>query len=110
MDVDYLSYSTRREGDYFITVLPNGNEVVADLREQPGQRRIADEMGCTVEEMNSTHDLFHSLVADALGLVCSPALWMASRGESSDLSGLEEEAILAVQKFYFAAVKQGWKK
>jgi hypothetical protein len=100
----------RVEGDYAITTFPDGTELVADLREQPGQSEIADHIGCTVAEMNATHDQFHSLLAATLGLRCSPSLFAASKKEpSSLLSGLEEDAVLAMQRFYFAACREGWK-
>lgn len=96
---------------YAVTVLPDGIELVADLSEQPGQQATADMLGCSVREMNETHDLFHTLVAEAIGLRCSPTLWAVAHGEATEeFHGLEEDAILAVQKFFFAAVKRGWKK
>lgn len=96
---------------YAVTVFSDGSKLVADLIEQPGQQATADMLGCSVREMNETHDLFHTRVAEAIGLRCSPTLWAVAHGEAADeFHGLEEDAILAVQKFFFAAVKRGWKK
>lgn len=94
----------------FITRFSDGAELVACMEEQPGQRATADMLDCSIQEMNETHDLFHTIVAEAIGLRCSPALWAAAHGEKNEeLHGIEEEAILAVQKFWFAAIKKGWK-
>lgn len=97
-------------GHYAITTFPDGSELIADLKEQLGQQELAEKLGCTVSQMNTTHDKFHNLLAATLGLRCSPALYAASKKEpSSLLSGLEEDAVLAMQRFYFAALREGWK-
>lgn len=101
----------RIETPFIITSFDDGSELIADMREQHGQYELASSMGCSVQEMNATHDPFHSLVCEAIGLRCSPSLWCVANGlPSTELSGLEEDAILAVQKFYVAAIKEGWGK
>lgn len=87
-----------------VTKLPNGREVHALHAEQPGQAATAARLGCSVEDMNRTHDLIHSLLAHALGLECSPALGaVAASLPSTALHAAEEEAVLAVQRFAFMA-------
>lgn len=47
------------------------------------------------------HDVTHSLVAQALGLPHSPALWMVAHqgGASPDLVAYEEAAVLAIAEY-----------
>lgn len=54
--------------------------------------------------MNREHDLTHSLLARALGLPHSPTLHDVAHGRAaSDLHAIEEEAVLALQRFARAA-------
>lgn len=101
-------HAFRLEGNSVITTLPDGKEIVASLEEQPGQAETAKLVGCTVRELNETHDAFHTLIAVALGLRYSPALWAAAHNEeTTELHGIEEEAVLALQRYYFALKLEG---
>lgn len=77
------------------TDLPDGRTIYAVPRED--QIEIASELGYEgdVVALTLDHDPLHSLLCDWLGLPYSYAL--AEPG--TELAGLEEEAVLAVQKF-----------
>lgn len=74
------------------------------------QQAIADWMGCTVEQMNMTHDAAHRQLCEQFGTGDSLSLRMA-RGEKlteaeQRIAGLEENAVLAIQRWLFTAAKE----
>lgn len=81
------------------TVWSDGARLVAIHDEQEGQVKTAAEIGCSVLEMNRSHDLLHTLICRLIGLPWSPALRAAALGEDRmDIHYVEESAVLAVQK------------
>jgi hypothetical protein len=88
-----------RDG-FTVTSFDDGGKVWALHAEQPGQRQTAQHIGCSVEEMNQTHDLVHSMLAQMLGLDYSPALYAVAHGQKSiELHDAEEDAVKAIQRF-----------
>lgn len=57
--------------------------------------------GDDVSGMSRDHEITHSLLAKWLGLPASPALSLAAAGKESKniLTGAEEAAVLAIQRF-----------
>jgi hypothetical protein len=88
-----------------VTRFSDGQEVHALHREQPGQADLAARLGYgTAAAMNREHDLAHSILAHALGLPHSHTLHDVAHGRpASDLHAIEEEAVLALQRFARAA-------
>lgn len=85
---------------YTVVTLPNGQIVTALHKEQLGQKETAAHIGCSVEEMNRTHDLLHVMLAHMIGLDYSPTLAdVAVNLPKNDIHGIEEAAVLAVQRF-----------
>ena len=86
---------------YTITRFADGKEVHALHAEQPGQAETAKGLGYPdAEAMNTEHDLAHSLLCYWLGLPESPTLRDVAEGKTaSDLHYLEEEAVMAIQRF-----------
>lgn len=79
----------------------------ADIAEE--HRAIAGWLGCSVERMESEHDALHARLSRWTGCV-SQSLRMA-RGEpltdaEADLAALEEDAVLAVQKYLCSAISE----
>lgn len=90
------------------TFLPGGHRIVGLHQEQHGQSETARELGMSAWDMNREHDLLHSILAHAVGLECSPALLAAATGQSSeDVHGLEEAAVLSVQKWLASIGRTG---
>jgi hypothetical protein len=83
------------------TVLPDGTTIHAkpnhDSEDVARARALG--YGGDVWRMTLDHDHMHVRLCHALGLRESPALRQASRGESSELAGVEEEMVLAAQRF-----------
>lgn len=91
---------------YTVVTLPDGNEVHSLHKEQPGQDKTAAHIGCSVETMNQTHDLFHVILADAIGLDHSPTLMDVAIGTpENEIHWIEEEAVIAMQRFAQAVGK-----
>lgn len=87
-------------------VLNSGNMVPGEPEYTPDQRQTAQSLGYgrNVVKMVEDHDPLHALLADWLGLE-SFALRVAS-GElpvGDPLADLEEDAVLAIQRFMVAA-------
>lgn len=82
-----------------VTTFENGAQLVAHHAEQPGQDKTAQEYGLTVEQMNRTHDLAHSLLAHWLGLPASPTLQAVAEQRRDPNWWIEERAVLALQSF-----------
>lgn len=82
------------------TTLPDGATIDAHPVSGPEHEARALALGyADVWAMTRDHDRFHALLAHALGLEESPALRATVRGEASELTGVEEEVVLAMQRF-----------
>jgi hypothetical protein len=83
-----------------LTAFGDGRYLVADHHEQDGQAETAAALGMTVEEMNRSHDLAHSLISFWLGLRFSPTLHdVACDRKANHIHDLEEDAVKALQRF-----------
>lgn len=91
------------------TVLPGGAVVHAHPNYGPEDHERARALGYQgdVWGMTLDHDHMHVRLCHALGLKESPALRQATRGESSELAGAEEEMVLAAQRFVNLCRKEG---
>lgn len=89
-----------RDG-YTLTRFPCGAELVASHAVQDGQAETAARCGYeSAEALNREHDLTHSLLAHWLGLPWSPTLHDVAIGvRVNELHFVEEDAVLAVQRF-----------
>lgn len=68
-----------------------------------GQDATARALGYpTVVQMNRDHDVCHSVLAALLGLPWSPVLHALAHGTVSSKTDVEEEAVLAFQRFAVA--------
>jgi hypothetical protein len=84
------------------TVLPDGSIVLAVAHDTAEYAATAARLGygADVEKLNRDHDIVHSLLAHWLGLPASPALSGAAReAEGTELTGAEEDAVMAIQRF-----------
>src|SRR5687768_11921328 len=81
------------------TRFPDGKLTVADHSVQPTQEEMAAALGMTVQEMNETHDLTHSLLAHWLGMPCSPTLHGLATGTAVPFSDAEKAAVIAIQRW-----------
>lgn len=84
---------------YTITRFWGGASIVSDHSEQKGQTATAEKLGMSVEKMNQTHDLTHSLLAFWLGMPNSPTLKAVAKGNLYLHNAAEEEAVLAIQRW-----------
>lgn len=91
------------------TTLPDGTPVHAVPNHTPEDVARAHALGYEgdVWAMTRDHDHFHAMLANTLGLRESPALRAAVTGQASDLSGAEEEVVLALQRFVNLCRKAG---
>lgn len=91
------------------TRLPDGQTIDAVPNHGPEDIARAHALGYQGDVVGMTldHDHMHVRLCHALGLKESPALRQASRGESSELSGVEEEMVLAAQRFVNLCRKAG---
>jgi hypothetical protein len=92
--------------DSLRTILPDGSQVTAAPEDTAAYRERARLMGYGDDtfRMSLDHELAHSLVADLLGLDESPALLRVAHGEGPTAeTNLEEDAVLALQRFAVAA-------
>lgn len=88
------------------TTLPDGAEVVAAPEPTASYRAKAEGLGYGADSMRMCveHEVTHSALAAWLGLPESPTLGRVARGQGdSVLTGLEEDAVLALQRFANAA-------
>lgn len=88
------------------TTLPDGAEVVAAPEPTASYRAQAERLGYGTDSMRMCvdHEVLHSALAAWLGLSESPTLGRVARGQGdSDLTGMEEDAVLALQRFANAA-------
>lgn len=82
------------------TTLPDGATIDAHPNHGPEHEARARALGYPdVWAMTRDHDRFHALLAHALGLEESPALRATVRREASELTGVEEEVVLAMQRY-----------
>lgn len=97
----YGSTQVRVMQGWIETVLPGGRVVHAHPNHGPEDIARAQALGYQgdVWGMTLDHDHMHVRLCHALGLKESPALRQATRGESSELAGAEEEMVLAAQRF-----------
>lgn len=96
----------RFEGDLAITTLPDGAEVVAAPQDTEAYRATARRLGYgdDTARMCREHDACHAWLAAILCLPESPTLSNVAHGRSdSALTGLEEDAVMAIQAFACAA-------
>lgn len=84
-----------------VTTLPTGETIHAHPDGTQAQAEAARAMGYPdVCALTRDHDLLHAALCDWLGLPGSFALAQAAgRAADAELAGLEEEAVLAVQRF-----------
>lgn len=91
---------------YTEITLPSGQVVFGWHSEQAGQAETAARIGCSIELMNQTHDVVHVLLSEMIGLECSPLLQRVADGlPANELRDLEEDAVIAVQRFAHAVGK-----
>lgn len=93
---------------WVVTTLPGGQEVHAhpDAASAPMALRLG--YAGDVEALTRDHDLIHSWLADELGLPQSISLAQtAGLDVPGDLAGLEEDAVLAVQRYICALRSRG---
>lgn len=96
--------TVHHEADRTVTVFDGGGEVRGDHASQPGQDETAARYGLSVEAMNRTHDLAHTILAAALGLPASPTLSAMAGGRKHwPHWWREEQAVLALQGYAAAA-------
>lgn len=91
------------------TTLPDGTEVRAHPNyghEDVARARSLGYQG-DVWGMTLDHDRMHAQLATALGLKESPALRATALGQASELTGAEEEMVLAAQRFVNLCRKAG---
>jgi len=96
--------------DLVITRFDDGAEVWARPRDDASYAATAAELGYeTPARMNAEHDEIHCQIAQMLGLGVSPTLWAVAHGSGVDeaLSGLEEDAALALARFKNACRRAG---
>ena len=84
------------------TTLPDGRVLPAQPQDTPAYRAQAQAIGYGDDmlAMCREHDYLHALLCQALGLPVSPALLGAINGApTNDLTGAEEDLVLAAQRF-----------
>lgn len=92
--------------DSVVTILPGGEQVFAAAQDNDAYRETAQRLGYGSDtvRMSRDHEVLHSAVAAWLGLWESPTLGRVARGEGDTaLTGLEEDVVLAIQRFCNAA-------
>lgn len=96
-------------GDGWVVItLPTGEQVHAHPNEDSARMAAALGYGDDVAAMTLDHDPLHARLTDWLGLAASPTLRRAAGLEpDGELVGLEEAAVLAVQRFRRACVAAG---
>lgn len=94
------------DGPNVETTLPGGQRVLGmpmhDAAYLATARRLG--YGADVVRLNIEHELTHTLLAHWLGLRCSPTFCRVAHGDHdpSDLTRIEECAVLAVQAYAVA--------
>lgn len=94
---------------WVLTTLPDGTEVPAAPNHTPEDIARAHALGYDgdVWAMTRDHDRLHAQLALCLGLLESPALRAAATGQDTEITGAEEEVILAAQRFVNLCRKAG---
>lgn len=91
---------------YTLTRFNDGHQVCALHSEQAGQADVAKMIKMSIQEMNQSHDLLHSCLANWLGLDYSPALRCAAMGkQAGELEMMEEQAVLSLQAYIAAIIR-----
>lgn len=91
-----------------VVTLPDGREVHAHPNPDSPRMALALGFGGDVAALTRDHDPTHARLTDWLGLPYSLSLMAAAGGRAIDeLTGLEEEAVLAVQRYRRACVARG---
>jgi hypothetical protein len=92
--------------DWCLTRLPCGREVHAHPNAESPAMAERLGYGQDVAAMTRHHDALHSMLCCMLGMTASHSLMLVAGCESdATLAALEEDAVLAVQRFARAA---GW--
>lgn len=101
MDITLGNVLVTYHDGYLRTILPTGEIVHAIAHHDESYAATARRLGyLDVEMLNRDHDLVHSLLAHWLGMPCSPALQAAASGaRDTELTGAEEDAVMAIQRF-----------
>jgi hypothetical protein len=105
-----LSNGTRIDTgpDWACVTLPNGREIHARPNDESAGMASRLGYGRDVAAMTREHDPLHARLTDMLGLPYSVSLMTAAGClPESELAGLEEDAVLAVQIFLQAARRAG---
>jgi hypothetical protein len=66
------------------------------------QREVAEWLGCSVEQMNNQHDPLHLALCGWLGVPSEAMKDAAGELHGGRLAGLEEQAVLSVQRLAVA--------
>lgn len=88
------------------TILPDGYTVPAAPEDTPEYRATAERLGYGTDTlaMSRDHEALHNWLCHALGLQYSPTMARVAHGlGGSDLTALEEDIVLAIQRFARAA-------
>lgn len=93
---------------FAVVTLPGGEEVHAHPNHKSADMALRLGYGTDVAAMTRDHDPLHARLTDWLGLRSSLALEAAAGlRPNDDLAAMEEEAVLAVQRFRRACVTRG---
>lgn len=95
-------------GDSWAVTVINGRAVAAAAEPTPAYALLARQIGygSDVDRMCVDHELVHNLLAHAIGLAASPTLARVAvdrDAPATDLTRLEEIAVLAVQAYALEA-------
>lgn len=96
---------------WVVTTLPDGSEVHAHPQDSMGQRQTAKALGYGLDlaAMTRDHDTLHAAIAAWVGLPESAALRQAAGGSPDpELAAMEEDAVLAVQRYCRAVGSWPW--
>lgn len=90
------------------TTLPDGTTLDAHPVDGEEHQARAKALGyASLWDMCKEHDPTHALLAYAIGLTESPALRQTAEGRETELAGLEECAVLAIQAFRNGCRREG---
>jgi hypothetical protein len=88
-------------GTKTITVLPEGDPIVAAAQDNDEYHARAESLGYeqATHLMSREHEILHALLAHWTGQWASPTLLAVARGEKWEHWEAEEAAVLAIQRF-----------
>lgn len=93
--------------DHTMIYLPSGATVPGAPEDTDGYRATAHRYGYGEDTLQlcKDHEVMHVALSDWLGLPISPTMHFVSTGDDSEvaLRGLEEAAVLAIQRYARAA-------